>query len=403
MIIASAGSIMPSVNSILEKIHISGLKFLVPLTPEETYALIVHEGKKLLKTQYGSLFLMEKGVLNRVYASTPILHQIKIRKKGTTYWTFRNQKVNVTDGKILQAVFPQFKKLKVKSIVSIPLINYGKSIGVLSLQSTKEKSFTKEQLNTLKVLGSLASLAIRKTQLYDESKRAVEARDLFISMAAHELRTPVTTISGYAQLLYSKFAGSNTPEARWIADLSWETLRLTYLINELLEVDKIKSGQFQYYFKECSLKEIMRRATSDFRFTHPRHKIILNDKLKIGDVFIGDFDKILQMIINILDNSAKFSPPDSNINVELGATSSIIYLKIQDQGKGISQKDIPEIFGKYFRGSSELIEGMGIGLFLVKNIVKQHRGEIKIKSKEAKGTQVEVRLPRAKSKLEINP
>lgn len=241
----------------------------------------------------------------------------------------------------------------------------------------------------------MASLAIRKTQLYDESKKALEVRDLFISMAAHELRTPITTISGYSQLLYSKLGGSASVESRWISDLAWETLRLTHLVNELLEVDRIKGGQFQYTFEECSLREIIRRAISDFHFIHPEHKVILEDKLNGGDLVIGDFDKLLQLVINLLDNAAKFTPPEKEINLTLNFKSSYIIFTVKDQGHGITGKDLPQVFEKYYRG--EVIkEGMGIGLFLVKNIVNQHHGTINIFSKENRGTRVKIKLPMVK-------
>lgn len=380
----------------LEQIYKSALKFLTPLTPEETYRLIVNEANKLMKTQYGSIFLMEQDSLQRIYASNPILHQIKIRKRGTTYKTFKTHKANVIDARLLQNVHPQFKELEVKSIISIPLSYLNKSIGVLSLQSTRSESFTSAEFDTLKLFGSFASLAIRKAQLYDETQKALEARDLFISMAAHELKTPITTISGYSQLLYSKFATSNTAEARWIEGLSWEVLRLTYLVKELLEMDQIKTGQFEYVWKECSLKEVIKRVLSDFHFTHPAHKVIFEDKVDGQDLVIGDFNKLLQLVINLLDNAAKFSPQEKEIFMELKANSKNLHLTIKDQGQGIPTKYLPEVFEKFFKGSDQTPEGMGVGLFLVKSIVKQHRGEIKIYSKEKRGTKVEVKLPKAK-------
>lgn len=384
-------------DNVSEEIYKSSLKFLAPLTIEQTYKLIVEEAIKLVKAHYGSIFLFQEGELKRVYASEARLYQIKVRRKGTTYKTFKQRKAHVFDAKVLAKVHPEFKALGVESIISIPLTYRKQSLGVLSLQSDKKAHFTDKELNILKWFGSLATLAIRKTQLYDEVKRTLEARDLFISMAAHELRTPITTISGYSQLLYSKFAGSNVPEARWISDLTWETLRLTHLVNELLEVDHIKIGQFQYVFKECNLREIVRRAIADFRFTFPDYKVLIDDKLNGVDTVIGDFNKLLQLTINLLDNAAKFSPSNSEIIIELKAKKPHLSLIIKDQGKGILKKDMPEIFEKFYRGSDHTREGMGLGLFLAKNIVKQHHGDIVVYSKEKKGTKVEVRLPFAKT------
>lgn len=383
-------------ETILEKIHKSGLKFLVPLSAEETYKLIVDEAMKLLKADYGHILLFYQGELQRVYASSPVFFKIKNRKRGFMYSVFKKRQAIILQVEQVASVHPRLKEINIKSMIGIPLFYRNQSIGVLGLLSTKENFFSEKDINTLKLFSPLASLAIRKTQLYDETKRALEARDLFISMAAHELRTPITTIHGYSQLLYSKFAGANTPESRWIEDLSWESLRLTYLVNELLEVNRIKTGQFEYRWRECSLKEVIKRSISDFRFTHPKHKIIFQDKADGKDAVIGDFNKLLQLVINLLDNAAKFSSSETEILVELESRGRYCHLSIKDQGKGIVKKDIHKIFEKFYQGTGHSKEGLGVGLFLVKNIVTQHHGTINIFSKENRGTRIKIKLPMVK-------
>lgn len=383
--------------NVLDKIYKAGLKFLEPLTPEETYKIIVDQAIKLVKADFGSIFLEQQGQLQRIYTSNPRLHQIKVRKRGTTDKTFKTRRIHIFDAKVLSKIHPQFRMLKIRSIISIPLAYRNQSLGVLSLQSVRSEHFTIKELNVLKWFGSLATLAITKTQLYDQVKKALEARDLFISMAAHELRTPITTVSGYSQLLYSKLAGNNTTEAKWISDLNWEATRLTYLVNELLEVDRIKTGEFQYIFKECSLREVVRRAIADFQFTFPDYKVMVDDKLNGVDIVIGDFNKLLQLTINLLDNAAKFSPPESEITIELKARKPHISLIVKDQGIGIPKKNLAKVFKKFYTGVDHTKEGMGLGLFLANNIVKQHLGDIIVHSKEKKGTKVEVKLPIAKT------
>ena len=387
--------------NILEKIHKAGLKFLVPLSPEETYKLITEEAIKLVKADYGSILLEEDGKLKRVYASSPQFYQIKPRRRNIMHTVYKTQKsiiLNSKDLKGIAKIHPQIEKIGIHSDLITALSYRHRPIGVITIMSKKKSYFTQKEINILNLFAQMASLAISKTQLYDETKKALEARDLFISMAAHELRTPITTISGYSQLLYSKLAGSNAPESRWVTDLSWEALRLTYLVNELLEVDRIKTGQFEYMWKECSLREVIRRAVSDFRFTYPRHKIIFQDSLADSkkDVVIGDSNKLLQLVINLLDNAAKFSPPETEIVIGLKSKGPHFYLSTQDQGKGIHKRDLPRVFERFYQGTNHFKEGLGVGLFLVKNIVRQHRGTISISSRENRGTTVEVKLPRIK-------
>ena len=384
--------------SVLEKIYKAGLKFLVPLTSEEVYKLIVDEAIRLLKADYGSILLAQQGQLKRVYASSPEFYKIKPLGQDNMHDVYKSQKSIILTSKDFKAIakmYPQIAKIGINSDIIAPLSYRNKSIGVITIMSKKMGYFTEKEMNILNLFAQMASLAIRKTQLYDETKKALDTRDLFISMAAHELRTPVTTISGYSQLLYSKFAGANTPEARWVEDMSWECLRLTYLVNELLEVNRIRAGLFEYIWKECSLREIIRHAISDFRFTYPSHKIIFQDSVADGkDIIIGDFNKLLQLLINLLDNAAKFSPFDTEIVIGLKSKVRHLYLSVKDQGKGIHKKDVHRVFEKFYQGKDHSKEGLGVGLFLVKNIASQHHGTIKIFSEENKGTTVEVKLPK---------
>ncbi len=385
-------------NNILEKINKAAIKFLTPLTLEETYPVIVHEALKLMDAQRGSIFLPDPstGLLTRVYSSYENLYKIQIRKKGITYTTFKTRKaIIINKPSIINRIQPEFRKVGVKSLISLPLSYKNKSIGVLSIHSFKKANITEKELDTFKLYSTMASLAIRKAQLNNETQKALETRDLFISMAAHELRTPLTTINGYIQLLYTRLYGRNTSESRWVEELMWETSRLTQLVSELLEVNRIKSGQFDYKWRECHLKQIIHRALSIAKFTHPDRKIILHDKVEEGkDIIIGDYDKLLQVLTNLLDNAAKFSSPEQPITISLTKKGKNLIIEVRDEGHGIPKKDLEQIFETYYRGEHQ-VEGMGLGLALVKYIIANHHGDVKIKSKINKGTSLQVELPQA--------
>lgn len=381
----------------LENIYKSVLKFLEPLTPEETYATVVNEALKLVKAEFGSILLNHKGDLRRVYASSPLLFKIKPTKNGYLQRVFKSRKPMMASSNEIELINSDIKVIDGRSIIIVPLSYRKQSVGVLTAASYQGKIFTTQDLSVLKTFGSLASLAIRKTQLYSETRKALETRDLFISMAAHELRTPLTSISGYIQLLHSKLADSNTPEARWIRELSAENTRLTNLVKELLEINRIKSGQFHYVWKECSLREIIGRAINNFRFTHPERKIIFDDCLESKtDLVVGDFDKLLQVVINLIGNAIKFSSISSDILITLKAYASLLSLSVEDHGKGITKEDLPKIFEGFYRGKNNSIEGIGLGLYLAKDITTRHRGSIGVKSKINKGTTFEVKLPQVK-------
>ncbi len=385
-------------DNTLEKIHKATLNFLEPLTAEETWKKIVDEAMKLVGAEFGSIFLEESGELKRVYASSYEMYKTIVRKRGFTYKAFKKRKAFVVGVERVSKIHPNVKKMGVKSTIFIPLSYRNKSIGVLSVDSFENQRFTDKELDILNLYGSLASLAIRKVQLYDELVQSLESRDLFISMAAHELRTPLTTISGYVQLLKQKFKDKSLSEARWIEELSWETMRMTQLINELLAVNKINRGELTYSFKEKSIREIVARAVNNFKFAHPDHQIELKDRVGRGkDQIICDFDKMLQAVDNVLDNAAKFSPVNSKTIISLEFKKPCWVLQIKDNGRGIGKDELPKIFENYYRGAGHSHEGMGVGLYLAKNIIEKHHGEIEIRSKEKQGTNVTIKLPTVKT------
>lgn len=388
---------MKTQDRILEAIYRSALKFLSPLNPDETYKTILNEAIKLVKADSGAIHLYIQKEFKVVYASLEQFYTIAPRRKGHTFQAFVTKKPVISGIDDIKRAHKELRNLQIKSAIFIPLSNKNKSIGVLALNSGKEEYFSSRELEILKLFGSLASLAIVKSQLYDEVNKALGARDLLISMTAHELRTPITTISGYIQLLQSRLSGVNVMESRWIKELRWESQRLALLVNELLEVERIKAGQFLYHFRECSLRAILSQVLKDFGFNHPDHKIIQIDKVeKNDDRIIGDFDKLLRVINNLLDNAAKFSLPEQVITITLKPQLRNIILSIKDKGIGIPGKDMPYIFEKFYRIGNHSREGMGLGLFLAKSIISQHDGIISIKSKENTGTTVSIKLPKAK-------
>lgn len=381
-------------KDIIQQIYESGLKFLVPLDLDETYKVIVQEAMKLTGAQYGSVFLEKNGELERVYASSPVLFKIKPRRRGITYNVYKTKKPVILTSKQIEKIHPEFEETRARSDIIVPLTNQGKSIGVLTIQSVKDRNFTDKDFDILKLFVPMASLAIRKNQLYGEVKKALETRDLFISMAAHELRTPLTTVNGYVQLLKNKSDNFGPIEARWIEELSWEVHRLTLLTKELLEVERIKSGNLQYVFRECLLTEIVDRAIKNIVFEHPHKTVDFVNKLVTGeDKVVADFDKLLQAINNILENAAKYSDSSQVIRIKLEKNARFVVLSVTDKGRGFTADDLHKVFEKFYRGTNHNREGMGLGLYLAREIVREHKGDVKITSKEGRGTKVKLLLP----------
>ncbi len=381
----------------LKKINKACLKFLDPITVEQTLPIITEETSRLLGADLTALYLEENSHLKKV-AAFPVKSPLSVepRKRGFTYRSYKEQKTFVLNKKEINRIHPELKEKNINSAICIPVSYQRKSIGVLLVISHREKKFIKNDLSLLNLFGSYASLAIRKARLYNDLKKALHTRDLFISMAAHELRTPLTAINGYVQLLYTKLSFANSKESRWMKQLLWETKRLTLLINELLEIDRIKKGSLQYIWKECSLTEIVDRAIRNVKFAFPKRDFVFDNKIKDSDLIIGDYDKLLQVTTNILDNAAKFSPAEKHVEITTSNADKYISVTVKDHGPGIPEDKLLNIFEGYITTHEDIPQGMGLGLFLVRNILKLHRGTIEIKTKLQKGTTVEIQLPKAR-------
>lgn len=384
-------------ESVLESVYRAGLKFLAPLNLRQTYSTIIREALRLVDADIGSIFLKVGNKLERVYASTPAMYKIHPRKQGNLYKVFRSKDPIVLTYKQLEKAHPEMKKFNIRSNVLLPLINQDKIIGVLTLLSTKKDLFTKEDVNVLRLYSPLASLAIRKIQLYDEARKAIEVRDLFMSIAAHELRTPLTTLNGYTHLLAKKFESEKTQEARWIKNLSHEAHRLTHLVQDLLDVNKVQAGKLSYDWQECDVRELIQKAVINFKFSYPDTKIVFKDMLRQSNAtIIGDRIKLLQVFNNILNNAGKFSPHKSKVVVTLSLSDDEYIVEFRDHGPGISKKDQKKIFNLFFKGNDNTKEGMGLGLYLAKSIVEKHKGTIELLSEAGEGTLITIRLPSAK-------
>jgi signal transduction histidine kinase len=389
-------------NSVMENILVNinkaAIKFLAPLAPVETYKIIVKEAIKLVGADYGSILLEQEGSLKRVYASIKMAYTTQNRKKGNTFKSFSEQKVIVAPIKELGPLHPELTKFGVKWTIFIPLSYQKKSIGVLTINTRKEEKLDKRQFNALKLYGTLASLAIINTRALAETNKALETRDLFIALASHELKTPLTSINGYVQLLQKKANTTQLLPLPIIDNLVRETNRLTNLIKELLEINQVRSGSFHFSFIECNFAELIKQALTTFAIVSPSRIIRFKNTIRsTSDLIIGDPDKIIQVTLNLLHNAAKFSPASTEITVTLKEDKNYFIFTIQDQGKGISQVDLPHIFKDFYKGNDHTKEGMGLGLFLTKHIIDSHKGLIKVRSQENKGTIIEYKLPKIKN------
>lgn len=379
----------------IEGIYKSALKFLLPLSSQETYKTIVGEAMALAKAEAGAIYLEKNGTLKAVYFFPQAESPKNARKRGFTKRAASTGEPVIVSKKEVISVHKEAEKFDFNYCIFIPLSYDKKSIGTINLFSKNRKDFfSRQKLEIFKLFGSMASLAIIKTQLYAETKEALNSRDLFISIAAHELRTPLTIVNLYSQLLEKRLNNGQSIDIEWGHQLSKAVGRITNLVNEFLDIDLIKSGNFPVCFRECRLRAVVGQAVEDFRLSRPKREIVVEDEIGANpDLIKGDYEKLLQVVNNLLENAAKYSPDDSTIKVKISSVDSRLVIGIRDQGKGISRKEIDRVFHKFHKVNRSSKEGMGLGLFLSKEIVEKHSGTISINSEINKGTIVEICLP----------
>ena len=383
---------------LLEEIYNSALKFLQPMPLQDRYRLAVQEAIKLVNADHGSIFLEKNGELVRVYTNVPTFMKVKPRKHGNTYKTFVSGKLRIVAvDKKFNKIHPRLYQGGAKSLILIPLTFEKKSIGVLTLQSSEEKHFTDVKINTLNLFGSFVGLAVLNSQLYEKAQDALRTRDLFISLASHELKTPLTTIMAYGDLIAKKVGANEIPNPRSVEILRSEIRRLKNMLDEFLALDKIKTGELEYKLKRVNIIDIVKKAIINFKLNFPGYKVFVeNNIIPESRIILADNEKLQQVFTNLLNNSAKFSSSLTPIVMSLTEDKDFIFISITDYGKGIRKKEQSKVFQEFFKESGNTKEGMGIGLYLVKSIIENHQGTISLTSKLHKGTIITIQFPKKK-------
>ncbi|MEO5783453.1 MAG: PAS domain S-box protein, partial [Ginsengibacter sp.] len=231
----------------------------------------------------------------------------------------------------------------------------------------------------------------------NEQKIKEEQKDEFISIASHELKTPLTIAKTYIQLLSQTFDESskeNEREMIFTKKANASIDRLNRLISELLDVSKIQSGNLPLHITSFNFDEIFTDTIENLQLTLPKHSIIYSGKTK--KQVSGDKERLQQVIINLINNAAKYSPDADKIFVHISdCDKGEIKVEIKDSGIGIAKTDLEKIFERYYRveNMTGQFQGLGIGLFISSEIIRRHNGKLGAESKPGVGSTFYFTLP----------
>ncbi len=227
-----------------------------------------------------------------------------------------------------------------------------------------------------------------------QSKELERRKDEFLSIASHELKTPLTTIKAYVQLLeqYFKHKKEDIPIA-YLGKIDAYIHRLTGLIGDLFDVSKIQAGKLQFNSEVIDFDSVVKDCIDDIQPTTKSHKILR--KGSTHQKIFGDRIRIEQVINNLLVNAIKYSPAAKKVIVQSQVKGKDVILSIQDFGLGIGEEHLDKIFEKFYRSDdvTKGFSGLGIGLFLSQEIIQRHHGKIWVKSKKNEGSTFFIRLP----------
>jgi two-component system, chemotaxis family, CheB/CheR fusion protein len=224
-------------------------------------------------------------------------------------------------------------------------------------------------------------------------------KDDFMGIASHELKTPVTSIKAYAQILHDRFTkAGDQVSASMLARLDGQIDKLTGLINALLDVTRIQTGQMDIESTNFGAASFVQEIAEEMQASYPKHKIVTKIDLDNGIEVFADRGRSAQVLRNLLSNAAKYSAEDTKIIVKASAQDKEVIIEVQDFGSGIEQGMQEKIFERFFRASGGAgASGLGLGLFICSEIVKHQGGRIWVKSTPGKGSVFSFTIPRADS------
>lgn len=234
-----------------------------------------------------------------------------------------------------------------------------------------------------------------------DRKRLESQKDEFIGIASHELKTPVTSIKAYTQVLKYKFQQQGDLEsATQLSKMDAQLNKLTNLIGDLLDVTKIEAGKLRFEKNMFDFDELVNEVTELMQLTTNRHKIIL--KCNTNQNIVGDRERTGQVLTNLISNAIKYSPRSKKICVTGSTDNNFVYVSVKDFGIGMSKVSQMKVFDRFYRVSgpnNQSFPGLGLGLYISAEIIKRLGGTIWVESTKGRGSTFSFSLPIIKEKL----
>lgn len=314
------------------------------------------------------------------------------------------------------------EKLKtgpIKSVYAAKLSSRQNLLGVMIVGSSDSAgSFEKSDVDLLERLAEAVGLALDNKLLFEENQQVLQqlkkansrlkeldkTKDEFISMASHQLRTPLTSIKGYLSMVLEGDVGPVTKNERQMIQTAFDSAeRMVFLIADLLNVSRLQSGKFVIENKPTDLAKMVEAQVDQLKDTAAHHNLKLSFKKPDNFPMLNlDETKIQQVVMNFMDNAIYYTPAGGSIEVKLEANEKEISYTVNDTGLGVPKAEQHRLFSKFYRaGNARKMrpDGTGLGLFMAKKVITAQGGAIVFHSIEGKGSTFGFSFPRAKVEL----
>jgi PAS domain S-box-containing protein len=301
---------------------------------------------------------------------------------------------NVTDS-FLHAVttsaeqFQNFKDLHPASMLFVPLVAREKIVGVLILvMSISGRKFSEDDISFITQVGYRIGLSIDNINLFHEAQQATREREDVLSIVSHDLRNPLSAIKSGSQLI-TTLAKEGDQESlnKLVATITNASNFMERLINDLLDFSKLRQGMLPIKLQEVSVKELTEDIIRSIASKANEKSLDLSLKIPAPDLkFICDPSRIKQVVNNLLGNAIKFTPERGKIDLTVTEHGDNLHFVVSDSGPGISEKDLPHLFERYWQEKKTAHLGTGLGLFIAKGIIEAHKGKIWVESEIGQGS-----------------
>jgi signal transduction histidine kinase len=402
----------------INKIYRSIYKVLARAFRFQAFGILAYDEKKKVYTvQYNRGFHLEG---RKKFPGNDELHRLFIKKNEPIVV----EEVKETHyNKKTKDIIDLLIKLKVEVLTPLNIKN--RTVGLLVLGPKQSKDmYNDEDLKVLRVIGAQAAIAIENAWLFEETKQFAEklkeevkvatadlraanerlkqldaAKSEFISIASHQLRTPLTIIKGYiSMMLEGNFGRLTKRELEPLKKVYLSNERLIRLVENLLNISRIESGRLQFVFQSMQIEGLVSDVVTELSGNAKKKGIKLNLKMPRTPLppVKADEEKLRQVVMNLIDNAIKYTDR-GRVDVSVALVNGQVRVCVADTGMGIAPEDLPNLFKKFSRGSGTSLvhtEGTGLGLFVARKMIEAHGGRIWAESKgEGQGAKFCFQLP----------